>query len=194
MNIFKAIIFLFCFIFFPIAAEEVLSEQVIATRDTFRKYIMFTLEKNDTPHYQLMTELLAKKPDIAQVKSIISKYTEKEIDYKKIDYGEFASPLMACAALGHNSIMALLLEKKDAQGSRIININQTNRRHQSALMLAAMANNKIGVIQLINAGARLDLKDRDQESTAQDYARSFNHQYCLKIIQDAEVTQRMRFD
>lgn len=191
MKTFKTTIFLIFLIFFSTAAEEVLSEEVIATRDTFRKFIMFTLEKKDTPHYQLMTELLEKKPDIAQVKPIISKYTEKEIDYPKIDYGEFVSPLMACAALGHNSIMALLLEKKDSQGSRIININQTNRRHQSALMLAAMTNNTIGVIQLINAGARLDLKDRDQECTAQDYARSFNHPYCLKIIQDAEVTERM---
>ncbi len=191
MKTFKITILFFFFNFFPVRAEEVLSEQTIAARDTFRKFIMFTLEKRATPHYQLMTELLEKNPDIAQVKPIISKYTEKEIDYPKIDYGEFVSPLMACAALGHNSIMALLLEKKSPQGSRIINIDQTNRRQQSALMIAAMTNNINGVIQLINAGARLDLKDRDQESTAQDYARCFNHPHCLKVIQDAEITQRM---
>lgn len=187
MKTFKTTIFLIFLIFFSTAAEEVLSEQVIATRDTFRKFIMFTLERSYITHYQLMTVLLKKKPDIALAKTIVSASTTQE----EIDYGEFVSPLMACAALGHNSIMALLLEKKNPQGSRIIDINQTNRRHQSALMLAAMTNNTSGVIQLINAGARLDLKDRDQESTAQDYARSFNHHYCLKIIQDAEVTQRM---
>lgn len=194
MKTFKTTIFLFYFLFFSIAAEEVLLERIIAIRENLRRYITYTLEQNDTPHYHLMTELLKPKPDIAKVKPIISKYTEQEVDYSQIDYGEFASPLMACAALGHHSIMAFLLEKKDAQGSRIIKINQTNRRHQSALMLAAMSNNINGVIQLINAGARLDLRDRDQESTAQDYARTYNYSLCLKIIQDAELTQRMILD
>lgn len=177
-------------LFLNLLAEKTASERVTAFQNTYRKMITFCLpipitnELNDphnTPHYRLMTELIKQTPHISTAKTIIS-----QSSVEQIDDGELISPLMACAALGHNAIMELLLAKKVA-------INQLNRRHQTAVMIAAMANNTTGLIQLINAGARLDLKDK-HEGTAQDYAKAHNHPHCIKIIQDAELAQRMQIN
>lgn len=169
-------------------AEEVPSEQILATRNVIRKYITYTLpipvtsaanDPQNTPHYRLMTELLKNNPDIVTAKLIISQSPREQIDD-----GLLFSPLMACAALGHNAILDLLLAKE-------VDVNQINRRQQSALMFGAMTNNTQGIIKLINAGAHLDLKD-NQQGIAEDYAKIYKHPHCIKIIQDAALVQRMQ--
>lgn len=147
-------------------------------RETFLTYIAHTFPQprlkhfNDplnTPHNRLMAELLKESPDITTITGLI-----EDNSIEEIDNGMLFSPLMASAILGHNDVLKMLIDKG-------VEVNQVNRRQQSAAMLAALANNSEALKLLKAAGAKEHLQD-NQTSTALDYAKSRQSIDCIKML------------
>ncbi len=90
------------------------------------------------------------------------------------------TPLMHCALLGFTDGAEALLARKAP-------VDQTNRRGETALILAVQAKNPAMVRLLVKKGANPDLADHIAGMSARDYARRDDRSGRIDALLDAEA-------